>query len=79
MGIVKKIIELVSNKSFLLGVILAVGIFSKYIFGDDNLAEELAEVFVFESTGEDIDFSSDTKEDSNKNLNDIIKNHRMRH
>ena len=76
---IEKLKELVLNKSFLFGLVIAIGIFSKYIFGDDNLAEELAEVFVFEATREDIDFSSDTKEDSNKNLNDIIKKYRMRH
>lgn len=50
------------QKSFFLGVIIAVGSLSPYIFGEDNLAEELAELVVYHHTGEDIDFSPSSEE-----------------
>lgn len=49
--------DLVCNKSFLLGGVLAVGMFSHYIFGDDNLAEQMAELFIEKTTGLQIDFT----------------------
>ena len=79
MDIVKKITELVFNKSFLLGVALAVGIFSKYIFGDDNLAEELSELFVFKTTGQDVDFSPDSEEKPEQDLNEFFNTNTLHH
>lgn len=64
-----KLKEIIINRSFILGIALAIGIFSKYIFGDDNLAEELAEVFIKAETGQQIDFSSPA-------INDIMKDYR---
>lgn len=48
---------------------MAIGIFSRYIFGDNNLAEEIAELTVKITTGKDINFSVDTPEDPDKDLN----------
>lgn len=76
---IEKLKELILNKSFLLGVILAVGIFSKYIFGDDNLAEELSELFVFETTGQNVDFSPDSKEKSEQDLNTFFNTNTLHH
>ena len=50
------------RKSTIIGFCLAVGIFSPYIFKDDNLAEELAELFIYKETGVFIDFTPDSKE-----------------
>ena len=50
------------HKSTIIGFCLAVGIFSPYIFKDDNLAEELAELFIYKETGVFIDFTPDSKE-----------------
>lgn len=49
--------DIVWNKPFLIGVALAVGMFSPYIFGNDNLAEQIAEMFIEETTGQQIDFT----------------------
>jgi hypothetical protein len=49
--------DIVWNKSFLIGVLLAVGMFSHYIFGNDNLAEQMAEMFFERTTGQQIDFT----------------------
>lgn len=49
--------DLVWNKSFLIGVVLAVGMLSHYIFGNDNLAEQMAEIFIEKTTGQQIDFT----------------------
>ena len=46
-----------NNKSFYLGIIFAVGLFSQYIFGADNLAEQIAEQVYKMHTGNDVDFS----------------------
>lgn len=69
----EKLKTLVINKSFLLGAVVAVGTFSHYIFGDNNLAEELAEYFVFETTGKDVNFSP-TPEAPNETIDAVIKN-----
>lgn len=53
--------DLVCNKSFVLGAVLAVGMFSHYIFGNDNLAEQMAEMFVEKTTGQQIDFTPEEK------------------
>lgn len=56
-NIIQIIKDLVWNKSFLIGVVLAIGIFSHYIFGNDNLAEQMAELFIEKTTGQQIDFT----------------------
>ena len=53
--------DIVWNKSFLIGIILAVGMFSHYIFGNDNLAEQMAEMFIEKTTGQQIDFTPEGK------------------
>jgi hypothetical protein len=61
----------ITNKSFYLGALMSVGMFSQYIFGADNLAEQTVEYINKTLTGQDIDFS---KEDINtKDTNDSIK------
>jgi hypothetical protein len=68
------------HKSFFLGLLIAIGSFSPYIFGPDNLAEELAELFIYEETGIDIDFTPKTKEHILKNvqeITDITNNYRF--
>ena len=47
----------VLNKSFALGVAVTIGVFSKYIFGDDNLIEQGAELVMYIITGLNIDLS----------------------
>lgn len=61
---IEKIKSLVLTKAFLLGVVLTVGVFSKYIFGNDNLLEEMAEFAIQKETGATIDFSDDSKNSS---------------
>jgi len=56
-GVKKSLKKHLTNKSFYLGGALAVGIFSQYIFGADNLAEQIAERIFYSTTGQDIDFS----------------------
>ena len=58
------------HKSFFLGLFIAIGLLSPYIFGPDNLAEELAELFIYEETGVDIDFTPNNKE-TTKNIKDL--------
>lgn len=63
MGIVKQLINfiknLILNKSFWIGILICFAMFSKYILGPDNLAEQLGEKFTKETLGIDIDFSPD--------------------
>jgi hypothetical protein len=61
--------SLIFTKSFLIGFVVAVGIFSPYIFSDDSLLEELAELFIKVETGEDIDFTPKSKESSQFDIN----------
>jgi hypothetical protein len=56
-NIIQILKNLVFNKSFLFGIALAVGMFSHYIFGNDNLAEQMTEMFVEKTTGQQIDFT----------------------
>lgn len=65
--------EYIPSKSFILGVILTTGIFSRYIFGPNNLAEEVSEFALKIITGKDVNFSTDTPEDSNKDLNRLVE------
>lgn len=61
---------LVLNWSFVFGVISTTAIFSGYIFGDDNLYEEIVEAIDKITTGEDKDLTPDSPE--SKDLNDKI-------
>ena len=65
--------SLICNKSFLLGAILATCMLSHYIFGNDNLLEQLGELFIFESTGRDIDFTPKNINSSNDSLKAIVE------
>ena len=61
MDIVKQIIELLKqlflNRMFWIGFVICFGMFSKYIFGPDNLIEQLGEKFAKDSLGVEVDFS----------------------
>lgn len=61
------------HKSFFLGFFIAIGILSQYIFGTDNLAEEIAELFIYEKTGIPIDFTPGSKENIEKDLKEIVE------
>lgn len=47
----------VLTRSFALGAIITIGIFSKYIFGDDNFLEQAMEFLTTIFTGANVDFS----------------------
>ena len=70
---IKKIKELVLNKSILLGIVLTVGIFSKYIFGPNNLMEEIDELVLKIITGQEINFSPEVPENPEEDLNRILE------
>lgn len=70
---IKKIKELVLNKSTLLGIVLTVGIFSKYIFSPNNLIEEIDELVLKIITGQDINFSPEVPENPKEDLNRILE------
>lgn len=55
------------------GFVLSIGVFSPYIFGPDNLVEELAELFVHKKTGIDIDLTPDSEEKTNKDFQKILE------
>ena len=60
MDILNYIKSIILSKSFLIflmGFLLAIAAFSHYIFGKDNLLEQLGEYFVFMHTGKEIDFT----------------------
>jgi hypothetical protein len=61
--------SLIFNRSFILGVIFSIGVLSPYVFSDDNLLEELSELFIKVETGEDIDLTPKSKESTEFNLN----------
>lgn len=52
----RKLKALILNKSFLLGIVIAVGVFSHYIFGPHNVLEELDEAILKGLFGLDINF-----------------------
>ncbi len=62
----------VLHKSFFLGLFISIGIFSPYIFGPDNLAEELAEAFIYKKTGVFIDFTPQSPEAVNSDFQEIL-------
>ena len=51
------VLKHIFNKSFILGIIFAIGLFSQYIFGNDNLYEQASEWVVEYMTGKKIDFT----------------------
>lgn len=53
---IRKLKKLILNKSFLLGAIIAVGVFSRYIFGPHNALEEIDEAILKGLFGLDINF-----------------------
>lgn len=65
MDILNYIKSIILSKSFLvflMGFLLAIAAFSHYIFGNDNLLEQLGEYFVLEQTGKVVDFSPDNSQ-----------------
>ena len=60
------------HKSFFLGLCLSIGIFSPYIFGNDNLAEEIAELFIYKETGVFLDFTPQSSEAVSKEFQEIV-------
>lgn len=57
-----KIKQWIFHRAFIIGFCVAIGLSSPYIFGDDNLAEELAEAFLYKESGVFVDFTPDSKE-----------------
>ena len=61
MDIVKQLIELLKqvffNRSFLIGFVMCLTLFSQYILGPDNLIEQWGELKIKEWFGFDIDVS----------------------
>jgi len=53
---IEKLKALVFNKSFLLGAVIALGVFSRYIFGPNNVLEEIDELILKGLFGLDINF-----------------------
>ena len=51
-----KLKKLILNQSFLLGVVIAIGIFSRYIFGPNNILEEIDELILKNLFSLDINF-----------------------
>lgn len=67
------LIKYLPSKTVIITAVLVVGIFSRYIFGNNNLAEELSELIIKATTGEDVNFSVETPEVPEENLNRFIK------
>ena len=63
----------VFHRSFFLGLFISIGMFSSYIFGSDNLAEEIAELFVYEKTGIFIDFTPSSEEKLSNDFQEIVE------
>jgi len=65
MDIVKQLVELLRqlflNRTFWIGFIICLAMFSHYIFGPDNLIEQFGEKEVKDILGVDVDFSADAK------------------
>lgn len=61
------------HKSFLIGIVVSVGVLSPYAFGPDNLAEEVVELFVYKETGVFIDFTPKSKEEIAKDYQEILE------
>jgi hypothetical protein len=65
---------IVLNWSFIFGILVCTVAFSDYIFGPNNLYEEIVEVANKIITGEDIDLSPEVPEDPEKDLNRLVPN-----
>ena len=65
---------IILNWSFIFGILACTVVLSDYIFGPNNLYEEIVEVANKIITGEDIDLSPDVPEDPKKDLNRLIPN-----
>lgn len=77
---ITKLKNLIFTRSFFLGVILTIGMFSKYIFGYNNLYEEIVELLYKVTTGVDVNFSHEEPEELEKDLNRLwINNTPIKH
>lgn len=65
---------LIFNKSFLLGILFSIAVFSKYIFGANNILEEFVELIYKIRFNKDINFSPEVPEDPEKDLNRLWDN-----
>lgn len=65
-SIINQIVSIIFNKSFLLGILFTSAVLSKYIFGNDNLFEDIVEVIYYHSSGEKVDFSPEIPNESVK-------------
>lgn len=63
---------IILNWSFVFGVLGCTVIFSKYIFGPNNLYEEIVELAHKLVTGEDVNLSPEQAEDPTKDLNRLV-------
>jgi hypothetical protein len=63
---------IILNWSFIFGILAGSVIFSKYIFGPNNLYEELVELANQLVTGNDVNLSPEQKEDPQKDLNRLV-------
>ena len=70
---IKLIINLIIfNWSFIFGILVCTAVFSKYIFGANNLYEEIVEAAHKIVTGQDINLSPEEPEDPKKDLNRLV-------
>jgi hypothetical protein len=60
---------IILNWSFIFGILATIVVFSKYIFGPNNLYEETVELANLLATGNDINLSPEQEENPNKDLN----------
>lgn len=65
---------IILNWSFIFGILACTVILSDYIFGPNNLYEEIVELINKIITGEDIDLSPEIPEDPKKDLNRFVPN-----
>ena len=63
---------MILNWSFLFGVLTITVVLSKYIFGDNNLYEEILELANKLVTGEDVNLSPESPEDPLKDLDRLV-------
>jgi hypothetical protein len=63
---------IIINWSFIFGILTGTVIFSKYIFGPNNLYEEIVELANKLVTGNDINLSPEQEEDTKKDLNRLV-------
>jgi hypothetical protein len=63
---------IILNWSFIFGILAGTVVFSKYIFGSNNLYEEIVELANKLVTGNDINLSPEQEEDPKKDLNRLV-------